>query len=94
LPRDIVREGLAALSTVDPERVRRGEPMLEPAPVHVATYAPTAPRFRPVIDVDEGTVSMLDDLVRREAELHGRQVTDGELLDAAIVRFLDAMRWP
>lgn len=34
------------------------------------------------------------DLVTRERELHGRQVTEGEILDRAIVRFLDAVREP
>jgi hypothetical protein len=52
------------------------------------------PRLVAEIKVDEGTASMLADLVRRERELHGREVTAGELLDAAINRCLDVLERP
>ncbi len=47
-----------------------------------------------MIPVDSGTLSMLDDLVVRELELHGRRITAGHLLERAINRMLDSMGAP
>lgn len=52
------------------------------------------PRLKPEVPVDEGTLSILEDIVVRERELYGRTVTEGEVLDEAITRCLDAMGWP
>lgn len=97
--RRLVEKACAEVSTVDIGEVqaRMGNSALATIARAVSpARAPTAPRLpgprlKPEIVVDEGTAEMLADAVVRARVLHGRTVTEGEVLDAAINAFLDEL---